>query len=370
MLGTTFIQRFETYCPQYLAEEGDPVGLHIGTLNKDVKRILITLDVRPDVVEEAIEKKIDLIIAKHPPLFVPAKRLTDDEVQTKMYNDLIRHDIAVYAAHTNMDIVENGLNDWFCEALGIKNTTYLTKTHTEKFKKIQVFVPDSHLEVVKDALTKAGGGDYGNYTGCTFQSTGTGTFTPNENANPYLGVKNQEEKVTEVKLEMIFNEAKQEAILAALKESHPYEVPAFDIFENLALEKNYGLGRIGSLVQPTPLKDFALKVKETFQLDGVKVISKDLNKPVQKIAVCGGSGQKFYWDALKKGADCYITGDVYYHTAHDFLEEKTACIDPGHYMEYYCKERLCAIFNEWKKENHWDVDFVVSTTNTNPFTQL
>lgn len=370
MLGTTLIKRFEQFCPLELAENGDPVGLHIGSVDKEVKKVLITLDVRPDVVKEAIEKKIDLIIAKHPPLFVPAKRLTDDQVQTKMYNDLIRHNIAVYAAHTNMDIIENGLNDWFCDALGIKETTYLTKTHTISYRKIQVFVPKTHVNKVKEALVNAGGGTYDNYTGCTFQTNGIGTFTPVENAQPYVGKKNQESKVDEAKLEMIFPKNQQEELLKALFSSHPYEVPAFDIFENLALEKNYGIGRIGILEKTMSLKDFALHVKETFQLDGVKVIGKDLQKPVQKIAICGGSGQKFYWDALKKGADCYITGDVYYHTAHDFLEEKTACIDPGHYMEYYCKERLCAIFNEWKKENNWEVDFVVSETNTNPFTQL
>lgn len=143
MQGSEFIQRFKQYCPEWLAEDGDPVGLHIGTLNKNVDRIMMSLDVRPAVVEEAIAKKVDLLIVKHPPIFRAITRLTTDDVQTKMYADLIKHDIAVYAAHTNMDIISNGLNDWFCEALEVFDTDYLVHTHTVKMKKLAVYIPQS-----------------------------------------------------------------------------------------------------------------------------------------------------------------------------------------------------------------------------------
>ena len=159
MQGSEFIQRFNQYCPEWLAEEGDPVGLHIGTLNKEVNRIMMSLDVRPAVVEEAIEKKIDLLIVKHPPIFRPVSRLTTDDIQTKMYADLIKHDIAVFAAHTNMDIIENGLNDWFCGALAVFDTDYLIHTHTVSMKKLAVYVPQEDAKKMRQALAEAGAGE-------------------------------------------------------------------------------------------------------------------------------------------------------------------------------------------------------------------
>lgn len=370
MLGTTFIKRFETYCPQSLAEKGDPVGLHIGTLAKEVKKIMITLDVRPEVVAEAIASQVDLIIAKHPIMFVPAQRLTADNPQTKMYLDLIAADIAVYCAHTNLDIIENGLNDWFCEVLGVKETTFLEKTHEISYEKLITFVSEKNAEEVRLALKKAGAGEIGNYQGCSFQSGGTGYFTPNEKAQPTLGENLVESAIHEAKLEVVYPKNLQEAVLTALFASHPYEEVAYDIFKTSALKKEYGLGRIGQLDQPTTLKDFALKVKKTFNVPDLRVIAENLDQKVQRVAICGGSGQKFYPTAKAKGADVYITGDVYYHTGHDMLADEMPVIDPGHYIEYYCKEKLQELFISWQQEEDWDVEFVVSKINTNPFTIL
>lgn len=368
MQGNDFIQRFKEYCPEWLAEEGDPVGLHIGTLNKEVKRIMMSLDVRPAVVAEAIAKKIDLLIVKHPPIFRPIARLTTDDVQTKMYADLIKHDIAVYAAHTNMDIIPNGLNDWFCEALGVLDTEYLIHTHTVKMKKMAVYVPQNAAKKMREALAQAGAGEQGHYQATSFTVNGTGRFTPTAQANPTIGSANTPEQVQESKIEVIFPETKQADVVAAVFAAHPYEEPAYDIYQLDNLAENYGIGRVGNLKTAMPTEAFIAKVKEVFALEGLRVVYPQVAKAqIKRVAICGGSGEKFYRNALAADADVYITGDVYYHTAHDMQETGMLVIDPGHYIESLCKEKMVALFNQWKNEEGWNVDFFVSETSTNPF---
>ncbi|MBL1229451.1 Nif3-like dinuclear metal center hexameric protein [Enterococcus sp. BWB1-3] len=365
--GKQFFEKFEAYCPQWLAEEGDPVGLHIGTTNKELNTVMVTLDVRPEVVVEAIEKKVDLIIAKHPPIFRPAKRLDLDQPQTKMYADLLKHDIAVFAAHTNLDIVENGLNDWFCELLGIENTVYLAKTHTVPYKKLAVFVPVEQAAEMRAALGEAGAGTQGDYRNTSYSIIGTGRFTPVEGASPSIGRLNQEESVQEAKIEVIFPETLETAVLNAMYSVHPYEEPAFDVYTISNLKKEYGLGRIGELNEAVTLTEFIKLVKNKFGVEGLRLITKDEEKKIKKVAICGGSGEKFYREALNKGADVYITGDVYYHTAHDMEEEGLTVIDPGHHIEELCMPELVKLFNQWKKDYTWEVTFIQSEVNTNPF---
>ncbi|MFD2306219.1 Nif3-like dinuclear metal center hexameric protein [Enterococcus termitis] len=365
--GNAFIKRFEEYCPQWLAEADDPVGLHIGTLNKEIHRVLVTLDVRPEVVAEAIDKKIDLIIAKHPPIFRAVKRLDTDDIQTKMYADLLKHDIAVFAAHTNMDIIDNGLNDWFCELLDIHNTTFLTKTHTVSYKKLAVFVPVTDAPKMRQVLGAAGAGRQGDYQNTSYSMVGTGRFTPLEGAQPTIGTVGHEENVQEVKLEVIFPETIQEKVVKAMLEAHPYEEPAYDLYTIENMTKEYGLGRVGTLPKAVAFNEFAEKVKNVFDLEGLRIVCADESKQVQRVAICGGSGEKFFRDALKQQADVYITGDVYYHTGHDMLSEGLAVIDPGHYIEQLCKPKLVELFNQWKKAYNWEVTFIESEVNTNPF---
>ena len=368
MQGSEFIQRFNQYCPEWLAEEGDPVGLHIGTLNKEVNRIMMSLDVRPAVVEEAIEKKIDLLIVKHPPIFRPVSRLTTDDIQTKMYADLIKHDIAVFAAHTNMDIIENGLNDWFCEALAVFDTDYLIHTHTVSMKKLAVYVPQEAAKKMRQALAEAGAGEQGNYQATSFTINGTGRFTPNAEANPTIGAANVAEQVQESKIEVLFPETRQTEVVQAMLAAHPYEEPAYDIYQIDNLAEKYGIGRVGELKEAMPTEDFIEKVKNAFDLEGLRVVyPHKTKKTIKRVAICGGSGEKFYREAVAAKADVYITGDVYYHTAHDMQETGMLVIDPGHYIESLCKEKLVDLFNQWKNEEDWKVEFFVSETSTNPF---
>ncbi|WP_165006055.1 MULTISPECIES: Nif3-like dinuclear metal center hexameric protein [unclassified Enterococcus] len=367
--GKEFIRKFEEYCPQWLAEEGDPVGLHIGTLDKPIQRVMMTLDVRPEVVEEAIEKKIDLLIAKHPPIFRPVKRLTTDHPQEKMYADLLKHDIAVYAAHTNMDIIWDGLNDWFCELLGIKVENYLVKTHEIHYKKLAVYVPVDHAADMREALAAAGAGKQGDYEETSFTSIGQGRFRPEQGARPAIGEIGHREQVQEAKVEVILPENLEHQVIEAMREAHPYEEPAFDLFRIDAPIQHFGLGRIGELSSAISLDEFASKVKEAFQLEGLRVVrpASQQEQLVKRIAICGGSGEKFYPHALAQQADVYITGDIYYHTAQDMQSAGLAAIDPGHYIESLCKEKFVEKFMSWKQEEQWDIDFFVSETNTDPF---
>ncbi|GMA47051.1 Nif3-like dinuclear metal center hexameric protein [Tetragenococcus muriaticus] len=363
-----FITKFESFCPLWLAEQGDPCGLHIGSLDKKIDRVMMTLDVRPEVVSEAIEKDIDLIVAKHPPIFRPVDRLVADDPQTKMYIDLVKHDIAVYAAHTNMDIIWGGLNDWFCEMLGIKESHYLVKTHEARLKKLAVYMPSDNGKQMREALAKTGAGTQGNYRNTSYSLTGVGRFTPNKKANPTIGTQDQEEQVQETRIEVVFPETLQEKVLQAMYQAHPYEEPAYDILPLDNFPQSFGLGRVGYLDSPTHIEDFVQKVKKSFQLDGLRLIQpKEVKQTVQKIAICGGSGGKFYSDALKKEADVYITGDISYHTAHDMQANGLTVIDPGHNIEAVCIKQFIEKMEEWKKEEEWDVEFLPSTVNTNPF---
>ncbi|MHC5267673.1 Nif3-like dinuclear metal center hexameric protein [Enterococcus sp. LJL98] len=366
--GLELIRTFENFCPLWLAEEGDPVGLHIGDLHREIQRVMVTLDVRPEVVAEAIEKKVDLIIAKHPPIFRPIKRLTPDNPQNKMYLDLVKHEIAVYAAHTNMDIMEDGLNDWFCEALGIEVDNYVTQTHAVSWKKLVVYTPVEHGQTMRQALGDAGAGEQGAYHHTSYTMTGIGRFTPTAAANPAIGRADQEEEVMEERIEVIYLETLEAQILQAMRAAHPYEEPAYDILPLTNPPKTYGLGRIGQLEEAISVETLVQKVKQAFSLDSLRLIEPlHASKKVQRIAICGGSGEKFYPDALKQGADVFITGDVYYHTAHDMQAAGLTVIDPGHHIEVLCITKLVEKMESWKQTRGWTVDIIASTTSTNPF---
>ncbi|WP_265457176.1 Nif3-like dinuclear metal center hexameric protein [Enterococcus sp. HY326] len=365
----TVIQRFEEFCPQWLSMEDDISGLQVGSLDKEIKNVMVTLDIRPQVVAEAIEKKVDLIITKHAPLFRPVQMITDQDVQTKMAMDLIRHDIAVYVAHTNMDIVDGGLNDWFMEALAVPVTGYLSETHRFPMMKLAVFVPTEEAKALREVLGKAGAGVQGNYQHTSFSTTGTGRFIPVKGAQPAIGKIDEATTVQETKIEVIFPEPLKEKIVKAMVAAHPYEEVAYDLYELKNAPQTFGIGRIGELPTAISIDDFIERSKKAFGLAEIKVVFPTKTKQlIKKIAICGGSGGNFYKDALRLGADVYITGDVYYHTAHDMQSAGLTVLDPGHYIETLCKEKIVALLKSWQIENNWELEAFPSAVSTNPFT--
>lgn len=364
--GQTLIQAFEASVPKKLAVKDDRIGLQIGTLNKQVKRVMITLDVLENVVDEAIEKHIDLIIAHHPVIYRPLKTMRTDQGQSKIVAKCILHNIAVYVAHTNLDIAEGGLNDWLADALELDNRQILSKTYSEPLYKLVVYVPKNHADQVREAMGKAGAGHIGNYSHCSFNTEGTGTFLPEEDSRPFIGQIGQLERVEEVKIETVVTETRLNKVVQEMVKAHPYEEVAYDAFQLKNEGKSYGLGRIGRLKTPQTLKELALKLKSEFNLDGCRVVG-DLNQEVKKVAVLGGDGNGYLHDAVFCGADVYITGDIYYHTAHDAILEGLSIIDVGHHAEKIMKQGVKNLLDPFIKDSGYEAEILLSEANTNPF---
>ncbi|MGY3777668.1 Nif3-like dinuclear metal center hexameric protein [Isobaculum melis] len=366
--GKTLIEHFEQFAPPYLAESGDPIGLQIGTLNKPIHKVMVSLDVRQETVQEAIAQQIDLIIVHHPPIFVKPANLVIDDPQKKLYADLIKHDIAVYAAHTNLDVTTNGMNDWLGQAIGLTNTIVMSETKKIGYKKLAVFVPSNDAEKMRQALAEAGAGSIGpHYKNCSYTLTGTGRFTPVTGAMPTIGSINQAEAVSEAKVEVIFPETLTTQVEHAMFAAHPYEEPAYDLYTIENFYDSYGLGRVGDLAEPIKVKDFAQQLKAVFKIDGLRVVSSDLEKLVQRVAICGGAAGKYYPDAMHKKADVYITGDVDFHTAQYMLADGLTVIDPGHHIEAICTPKLNELLTNWAVENQWELEVIASQLNTDPF---
>ncbi|WEV44762.1 Nif3-like dinuclear metal center hexameric protein [Streptococcaceae bacterium ESL0687] len=260
MIASDFFKAYESFCPQELSMKDDACGLQVGSLDGNLKRVLVTLDIREETVQEAIDLKVDCILAKHAIIFRPLASLNAKNPQEKMILDLVRAGISVYVSHTNIDIVNGGLNDYFCQELAIKNTTYLTET-----------------------------------------------------------------------------------------------------------SENQGIGRIGD-IEAESLASFIERAKKAFDLETIRLVSYtgDQSTSIRRVAICGGSGGSFYKDALKKGADLYITGDIYYHTGQDMLSQGLLALDPGHYIEKAFIPLVAAKLRELTS----GVEIFESRARTNPFMDL
>ncbi|MFD2637460.1 Nif3-like dinuclear metal center hexameric protein [Piscibacillus salipiscarius] len=359
------INLLEDFAPKSYAFEGDKIGLHVGKMNAKVSKVMIALDVLESVVDEAIENDVNLIVAHHPLIFKPLKKIDLNSEKGRIIQKLIKHDISVYAAHTNLDIATGGVNDMLMNQLGIKHTDILVETGEEPLFKLVVFVPQTHEDQLRDALSNAGAGHIGDYSHCTFNSTGTGTFKPLDGTNPYIGQKGELEKVQEVRMETIVPKSILRKVIDASVDAHPYEEMAYDVYPVELPGIKRGLGRIGKLDQPLALEDFAEYVKKSFDVPYVRMVGEH-SKKVQTIAVIGGDGNKYIDQAKIKGADVLITGDLYYHTAHDALGIGLNVIDPGHHIEKVMKSELLKILKE--RSQDLDVDYISSSTITEPFT--
>lgn len=357
----------EQWAPKSLAYDWDNVGLQIGSFNKSVKKIMITLDVLESVVDEAIINKVDLIIAHHPLLFKSIKQVNIDKPQGGIIQKLIHHNISVYASHTNLDAADGGVNDMLCDLLNIESRRVLIDTDTEKLCKIVVYVPHSHLNNVLDALSDSGAGHIGNYSQCSFQTAGKGTFKPLEGTNPYIGAHNKMELVDEIKIESIVPEGKLQNAVHAIINAHPYEEVAYDILPLKNQGRQYGIGRIGTLNKSVKLETFCAYVKTALDIPYLRVIG-DLTNQVKTIAILGGSGEKYINAAKQKGADVYITGDMTFHSAQDAMQRELSVIDAGHYIEKVMKKAVKKYLDE--KLQPYGIEVITSKSNTDPFRLL
>lgn len=266
--GNDIIQRFEMFANPALAESWDHVGLQLGNPERPVKRVMTALDCRPEVVQEAIEKNVDFIFNHHPAMFHAVKTLDVRDPQIAMYQTLLEHGITVYAAHTNLDNANGGMNDWLAAQLELTNV-------------------------------------------------------------------------------------------------EPLQITGIDPISG----RDYGMGRLGDLLQPMSPAAFGQWCLEKFQLNGARLIVNpaDQQQLIKRVAILGGSGQDFWQLAKKRGADAYVTGDVSYHFAHDMIASHLTVVDAGHHIEVVCQDQLASLLKKWRQENDWDFEIITSEINTEPF---
>lgn len=365
--GHEIITLFEQWSPKDFAMDGDSVGLQVGQLNRPVEKVLVTLDVNAKVIDEAIQKGAKLIIAHHPPIYRPLKNLLTDTSQGSMIEMCIKNDIAVYAAHTNLDVAPGGVNDMLAEKLGLVDTKIVEPTYSVPLYKLVVFSPVTYADEIREALGKVGAGAIGDYSGCSFSSSGTGRFTPIAGAEPFIGEIGKGEEVNEERIEVVFPRPIRSKVLKAMLGAHPYEEPAYDLFA-LDQESNvYGLGRVGKLQEKTTLGQFAEFVKTAFGVPALRFVG-DPNKEIRKVAVLGGDGNKYIGAAKRSGADVLVTGDMYYHVAHDAEAMGLAVIDPGHNIEKVMIRGVADYMHAACVDAHYDVSFIESEIITEPFT--
>lgn len=364
--GQTVVQYMEQLAPKHVAMEGDKIGLQLGSLQKEIRGVLVALDVNEEVVDEAIALEADLIVAHHAIIYRPLAHLQSDTPMGKVYEKLIKNDIAVYIAHTNLDVTDGGMNDWMAEALGIESAGSLEDVHTDNLYKLVVFVPKDHHEPVLQAMLNAGAGHIGNYSHCSFNLEGFGTFKPGEGTAPYIGSQGKLERVEEVRIETVVPQSLRGRVIQAMLKQHPYEEVAYDLYPMDLKGRTFGLGRVGKLTEPVTLRDFVQRVKERLDVPMVRVVG-DLDRPIRKAAVLGGSGGRYWKNAQFRGADVLVTGDVDYHTAQDAWMAGVAIVDPGHNAEKIMKPRVAAWLTEKLSEDKYATRVHASQVNTEPF---
>ncbi|MFD0672050.1 Nif3-like dinuclear metal center hexameric protein [Cohnella sp. GCM10027633] len=364
--GETIVQLMERLAPKHYAVEGDKIGLQVGTAAREVRRVLVALDVTPAVVEEAGELGAELIIAHHAVIYRPLASLRTDTPAGALAASLLRQDIAVYISHTNLDTADGGMNDWMAEALGLNGRDVLEEVHTDKLFKLVVFVPETHSDKVRAALFGAGAGWIGNYSHCSFNTEGTGTFLPREGAKPFIGQQGKLESAAEVRIETVVSQSVRKAVISAMLKAHPYEEVAYDLYPMDLKGRSFGLGRVGVLPAPETLDEFAERVKQAFDVPFVRVVG-DGSKRIRKVAVLGGSGGRYIRHASFSGADVLVTGDIDYHTAQDAEAAGLALVDPGHNAEKIMKPKTAEWLQEQLKSKGYATEVFASQVNTEPF---
>jgi len=324
----TVISFLEAWAPPSLQESYDNAGLITGSPDWDCTGILCSLDATEAVIREAKAKGCNLVVAHHPIIFGGLKKINGKNYVEQTIIRAIKEDIAIYAIHTNLDNVHSGVNGRIADQLGLLRQTILAEKD-QTLKKLFTFVPVDHAEKVRTALFEAGGGHIGNYSECSFNTEGTGTFRAGEGANPFVGQLNERHQEPEVRLELVFPAHLQSAMIRALRHAHPYEEVAFDVVVLANPHPAIGSGVIGEWPEPIPETEFLKKVRSVF---GTPVIRHTAftGKAIKRVAVCGGAGSFLIAKALAKGADAYLTADLKYHEFFD-ANDRLLVADLGHY---------------------------------------
>jgi dinuclear metal center YbgI/SA1388 family protein len=354
----------ESFAPLSLQESYDNSGLIVGNPEQHIAKAIISFDVTEEVIEEAIINGVNLIISHHPVIFSGIKKLNGKNYVERIVLKAIKNDIALYAVHTNLDNIIGGTNRILAEKLGLKNLKVL-QNQSDNLRKLVVFVPKDYLQNVQDAIFVSGAGHIGKYDQCSFQQNGIGTFRALEGATPFVGELNKLHKEEEVRLETIFPVHLQSAVILEMITAHPYEEVAYDIYPISNKSESVGAGIIATLEKEEDEMAFLMRLKDITSAKCIRY-TKLRNKPIRKVALCGGSGAFLINTAKSAGADVYITGDVKYHEFFD-SENEMLIADVGHYeSEQFTIELLF----DFIKENFPTFAVQISDINTNPINYL
>ncbi len=318
----------EELAPPHLNFSWDKGGLMVGNPSVEVHCVLVALTVSGDVVREAVRRRADMIVSHHPLIWEPLSSLRWDEPKSRVCLELATAGIACYSAHTCLDVAVDGVNDVLARKIGLQDIMPMFTVPQSRQVKLVTFVPESHLDSVRSAVCQAGAGVIGEYTYCSFSTAGVGTFMPSDKANPFSGKKKQLNEEPERRFEVILLEGDLARVLAALRQAHPYEEPAYDIVLLGNHDSRIALGRRGVLRESLTLAAFAERLTQLLDVSAVRVVG-DARKLVRHVGVIGGSAGTYLKDT-PKDVDVMVTGDVRYHDALDAQERGLAVIDVGH----------------------------------------
>ena len=322
------LRHLEEIAPPQLQENYDNSGLLVGEPKTDITGVLISLDCVESTIDEAIAKNCNLIVAHHPIVFSGLKRFNNANYVQRTIQKAIKNDVALYAIHTNLDnVYHQGVNAKIAEVLNLKNTKILAPK-SGGILKLVTYCPIENAEEVKNALFNAGAGHIGNYSECSFSTEGKGTYKGNLASNPYSGNKGERHSENEFRLEVVLRDYQKTTVLKALKNTHPYEEVAYEIYPTLNMDQEIGSGLIGDLANEMDTSQFLTYIKKAMGLEVIRYTS--YSKKIKKVALCGGSGQFLLQHALKSNADVFITGDFKYHQFFDAENQLMIC-DIGHY---------------------------------------
>jgi dinuclear metal center YbgI/SA1388 family protein len=354
------IDSLEEWAPKSYAESYDNPGLIVGNRNAEVKGVLVSLDCTEEVVEEAIKKGCNMIVSHHPIVFKGLKKLTGSNYVERTVIKAIQAEVALYAIHTNLDNVPGGVNKMIADKIGLSDVRILSPKSGE-LEKLEVFVPSDHSDTLREAIFAAGGGEIGEYSKCSFNIAGTGTFLPGEGSDPYSGQKGTMEEAEEVKIEIMYPKYLRNNVLSAMRNTHPYEEVAYYLHPLSNENQFIGSGMVGELSSEMRLDAFLEHLKKSMELSIIRH-TKEVGRKIKRVAICGGSGSFLLGAAKGAGADVFITGDFKYHEFFD-AENEIVIADIGHYESERFTVDLLATYIR-KKFSTFATHF--TEVNTNP----
>ncbi|MFD2573244.1 Nif3-like dinuclear metal center hexameric protein [Spirosoma soli] len=350
----------EAFAPLAYQESYDNSGLLVGDPDTTITGVLVTLDATEAVIDEAIAKGCNVVVAHHPIVFKGLKKLNGKNYVERAVIKAIKNDVALYAAHTNLDNVAGGVNFKIAEKLGLQQVQILAPK-SQVLTKLVVFVPDKDLSAVLTAIYEAGAGRIEAYEHCSFRVGGTGTFRPLTGANPVVGAVEQDETVSEQRLEVLLPTHLERNVVAAMKKAHSYEVPAYDLYALNNSNQTVGSGAVGNLAEPMDGKTWLAYLKEKMSLNLIRYTQLP-DHPIQRVAVCGGVGSFLLPDAIRAGADVFVTADYKYHEFFD-ADGRIVICDIGHYeSEVFTKE----LISQHLAKKFTTFAVILSETDTNP----